>query len=65
MKTKKTFWVALMVMCTMTLNMSGQNANETLRQKYERLAKDADANPTDWKKQYEVAHILLDKESEE
>ena len=64
MKTKKTFWVALMVMCTMTLNMSGQNANETLRQKYERLAKDADANPTDWKKQYEVAHILLDKESE-
>ena len=64
MKTKKTFWVALMVMCTMTLNVSGQNANETLRQKYERLAKDADANPTDWKKQYEVAHMLLDKESE-
>ena len=50
-----------MVMCAMTLNMNGQNANETLRQKYERLAKDADANPTDWKKQYEVAHMLLDK----
>ena len=62
MMTKKCFWVALMVMCTFTLHMNGQN--ETLRQKYERLAKDADANPTDWKKQYEAAHMLIDKESE-
>ena len=64
MFTKKLFWVALTVMCTLGLNMSGQNANETLRQKYERLAKEADANPTDWQKQFEAAHMLLDKNSE-
>lgn len=64
MFTKKLFWVALTVMCTLGLNMSGQNANETVRQKYERLAKEADANPTDWQKQFEAAHMLLDKNSE-
>lgn len=44
--------------------MSGQNANETLRQKYDRMEKDADANPTDWQKQYEVAQMLIQKDSE-
>ena len=64
MMTKKCFLGALMVMCALTLHVNGQNANETLRQKYERLAKDADANPNDWQKQYDAAHMLIDKESE-
>lgn len=62
MSTKNIFWMALLVMCAMTLHVSGQN--ETLRQKYERLEKDADAHPTDWKKQYEVARMLIEKDSE-
>ena len=64
MVTKKLFWAALMVMCALGLNMNGQNANETLRQKYERLVKEADANPADWQKQYDVAQMLIDKNSE-
>lgn len=64
MFTKKLFWAALTVMCTLGLNMNGQNANETLRQKYERLVKEADANPADWQKQYDVAQMLIDKNSE-
>lgn len=35
MMIKNYFWVALMVMCAITLNMYGQN--EDLRQKYNRL----------------------------
>ena len=62
MSTKNIFWVALLVMCATTLHVNGQN--ETIRQKYERLEKDADANPTDWKKQYEVARMLIEKDSE-
>jgi hypothetical protein len=62
MSTKNIFWVALLVMCAMTLHVSGQN--ETVRQKYERLEKDADAHPTDWKKQYEAARMLIEKDSE-
>ena len=62
MSTKNIFWMALLVMCAMTLHVSGQN--ETVRQKYERLEKDADAHPTDWKKQYEVARMLIEKDSE-
>ena len=62
MFTKNLFWMALIVMGAVSINVSGQN--ETVRQKYERLAKEADANPTDWKKQYEAAHMLLDKNSE-
>lgn len=62
MSTKNIFWMALLVMCAMTLHVSGQN--ETVRQKYERQEKDADAHPTDWKKQYEVARMLIEKDSE-
>ena len=64
MNTKKMFGVALMLMCAVTLQVSGQNANETLRQKYDRMEKDADANPTDWQKQYAVAQMLIQKDSE-
>ena len=56
--------VALMLMCAVTLQVSGQNANETLRQKYDRMEKEADANPTDWLKQYAVAQMLIQKDSE-
>ena len=56
--------VALMLMCAVTLQVSGQNANETLRQKYDRMEKDADANPTDWQKQYAVAQMLIQKDCE-
>jgi hypothetical protein len=58
---KKTFWVALTVMCAMTVSMNGQN--ETPQQKYERLAKAADANPTDWEKQFEAGRMLINKEN--
>lgn len=64
MNTRKFYGVVLLLMCTVTLQMSGQNANETLRQKYDRMEKDADANPTDWQKQYEVAQMLIQKDSE-
>lgn len=62
MMIKNYFWVALMVMCAITLNMYGQN--EDLRQKYNRLATDADAHPADWKKQYDVAQMLIKEGSE-
>ncbi len=64
MNTKKMIGVALMLMCAVTLQVSGQNANETLRQKYDRMEKDADANPADWQKQYAVAQMLIQKDSE-
>ena len=64
MNTKKMIGVALMLMCAVALQVSGQNANETLRQKYDRMEKDADANPTDWQKQYAVAQMLIQKDSE-
>lgn len=62
MKTKKLFWVALTVMCTLTLHMNGQSANETKQQQRERLEKAADNDPTNWQKQIEAAHFLLDKD---
>ena len=64
MNTKKMIGVALMLMSAVTLQVSGQNANETLRQKYDRMEKDADANPADWQKQYAVAQMLIQKDSE-
>ena len=64
MNTRKFFGAVLLLLCTVTLQMSGQNANETLHQKYERLERDADANPTDWQKQYAVAQMLIQKDSE-
>ena len=63
MKTKKLFWVALTVMCTLTLHMNGQSANETKQQQRERLEKAADSDPTNWQKQVEAAHFLLDKDA--
>ena len=62
MMAKKCFWVALTMMCTLTFNVNAQNA--TLRQEFERVAKDADANPADWQKQYAAARMLINKESE-
>ena len=64
MNTRNFFGVTLLLLCAVTLQMSGQNANETLRQKYDRMEKDADANPTDWQKQYAVAQMLIQKDSE-
>lgn len=64
MNTRKFFGAVLLLLCAVTLQMSGQNANETLCQKYERLERDADANPTDWQKQYAVAQMLIQKDSE-
>lgn len=62
MNIRKIFGVVLMVMCAITINMYGQN--EDLRQKYDRLATDADAHPADWKKQYDVAQMLIKEGSE-
>ena len=62
MNIRKIFGVVLMVMCAITINMYGQN--EDLRQKYNRLATDADAHPADWKKQYDVAQMLIKEGSE-
>lgn len=62
MMAKKCFWVALTMMCTLIFNVNAQNA--TLRQEFERVAKDADANPADWQKQYAAARMLINKESE-
>lgn len=61
MKAKTIFWAALAMMSIMTANLNAQNANETPQQKYERLAKAADADPTNWEKQMEAGHFLLDK----
>ena len=62
MNAKSIFWAVLTLMCVMTANVNGQNSNETPQQKYERLAKVADADPTNWEKQLEAGHFLLDKE---
>lgn len=62
MNTKSIFGAVLIMMCVMTANVNGQNSNETPQQKYERLAKAADADPTNWEKQLEAGHFLLDKE---
>ena len=62
MKTKTIFWAALAMMSIMTANLNAQNANETPQQKYERLAKAADEDPTNWEKQMEAGHFLLNKD---
>lgn len=62
MNAKSIFGAVLTLMCVMTANVNGQNSNETPQQKYERLAKAADADPTNWQKQLEAGHFLLDKE---
>ena len=50
--------------CAMTTVVNAQTAEtESKMDKYLRLSKEADENPTNWQAQLEVGHILLDKES--
>ena len=50
--------------CAMTTVVNAQTAEtESSMDKYLRLSKEADENPTNWQAQLEVGHILLDKES--
>ena len=50
--------------CAMTTAVNAQTAEtESKMNKYLRLSKEADENPTNWQAQLEVGHILLDKES--
>lgn len=50
--------------CAMTTAVNAQTAQtESKMDKYLRLSKEADENPTNWQAQLEVGHILLDKES--
>ena len=49
--------------CFAALHVNAQTEEtETSSQRYLRLSKTADENPTDWKAQLEIAHVLLDKE---
>ena len=57
------FMVAAAMMCIAALNVNAQTEEtETRAQRYLRLSKEADENPTDWKAQLEIAHVLLDKD---
>ncbi len=48
--------------CFAALHVNAQTEEpETTSQRYLRLSKTADENPTDWKAQLEIAHVLLDK----
>ena len=50
--------------CAMTTAVNAQTAEtESKMDKYLRLSKEADENPTNWQARLEVGHILLDKES--
>ena len=50
--------------CAMTTVVNAQTAEtERNMDKYLRLSKEADENPTNWQAQLEVGHMLLDKES--
>ena len=50
--------------CAMATAVNAQTAEtESKMDKYLRLSKEADENPTNWQAQLEVGHILLDKES--
>ena len=50
--------------CAMTTVVNAQTAEpESKMDKYLRLSKEADENPTNWQAQLEVGHMLLDKES--
>ena len=56
--------VAFAFCCAMTTAVNAQTAEtESKMDKYLRLSKEADENPTNWQAQLEVGHILLDKES--
>jgi hypothetical protein len=62
MTTKNIFWAALMVMCTITASVNAQNVSEAAQKKFAKLAKAADADPSNWKKQLEAGHFLLNKD---
>ena len=50
--------------CAMTTAVNAQMAEpESNMDKYLRLSKEADENPTNWQAQLEMGHMLLDKES--
>ena len=50
--------------CAMTTVVNAQTAeSESKLEKYLRLSKEADENPTNWQAQLEVGHMLLDKEN--
>ena len=50
--------------CAMTTVVNAQTAEtESSMDKYLRLSKEADENPTNWQAQLEMGHMLLDKES--
>ena len=56
--------IAVFFCCAMTTVVNAQTAEpESKMDKYLRLSKEADENPTNWQAQLEVGHILLDKES--
>ncbi|MBR3110972.1 MAG: hypothetical protein IKH35_07280 [Prevotella sp.] len=55
---------AAVLCCAMTTVVNAQTAEtESNMDKYLRLSKEADENPTNWQAQLEVGHMLLDKES--
>ena len=50
--------------CAMTTVVNAQTTeSESKIEKYLRLSKEADENPTNWQTQLEVGHMLLDKEN--
>jgi hypothetical protein len=50
--------------CAMTTVVNAQTAEpESKMEKYLRLSKEADENPTNWQAQLEVGHMLVDKEN--
>jgi hypothetical protein len=56
--------LAALLCCAMTTVVNAQTVEtESKMEKYLRLSKEADENPTNWQTQLEVGHILLDKES--
>ena len=56
--------LTILFCCAMTSIVSAQTAEtESKMEKYLRLSKEADENPTNWQSQLEVGHMLLDKEN--
>ena len=60
----KKILMAAILCCAMTTVVNAQTAEtESKMDKYLRLSKEADENPTNWQAQLEVGHMLLDKEN--
>ena len=53
-------WAAVLC-CFISVNAQ-TTETESNSERYLRLSKEADENPTDWKAQLEIAHVLLDKD---